>query len=80
MKSKVYIISEIRQLLEKNRGFCEEEIEQWVIDNEKLTVCQLLELKNDQPFEFLSTSLLIPSVLGKITKRLSEIGFELSAP
>ena len=35
MKSKAYIISEIRQLLEKNRGFCEEEIEQWVKDNEK---------------------------------------------
>ena len=47
MKSKVYIISEIRKLLEQNRGFCEEEIEQWVIDNEKLTVCQLLELKTD---------------------------------
>jgi hypothetical protein len=25
MKSKVYIISEIRKLLEQNRGFCEEE-------------------------------------------------------
>lgn len=47
MKSKVYIISEIRKLLEQNRGFCEEEIEQWVIDNEKMTVCQLLELKTD---------------------------------
>jgi hypothetical protein len=47
MKSKVYIISEIRKLLEQNRGLCEEEIEQWVIDNDKLTVCQLLELKND---------------------------------
>jgi hypothetical protein len=47
MKSKVYIISEIRQLLEKNRGFCEEEIDEWVKENEEMSVCELLELKNE---------------------------------
>ena len=47
MKSKVYIISEIRQLLEKNRGLCEEEIDQWVVDNDGMSVCKLLELKNE---------------------------------
>jgi hypothetical protein len=47
MKSKVYIISEIRQLLEKNRGLCEEEIDQWVTDNDNMSVCKLLELKNE---------------------------------
>ena len=47
MKSKVYILSEIRQLLEKNRGFCEEEIEQWVTDNGDMTICKLLEFKSE---------------------------------
>jgi hypothetical protein len=47
MKSKAYILTEIRQLLEKNRGFCEEEIDEWVTENEKMTVCQLLELKQE---------------------------------
>jgi|TARA_B110000240_G_scaffold178133_1_gene207314 hypothetical protein len=47
MKSKVYIISEIRKLLEQNRGFCEEEIEQWVADNGDMTICKLLEFKGD---------------------------------
>jgi len=47
MKSKVYIISEIRKLLERNRGFCEEEIEQWVADNGDMTICKLLEFTGD---------------------------------
>jgi hypothetical protein len=47
MKSKAYILTEIRQLLEKNRGFCEEEADEWVTENEKMTVCQLLELKQE---------------------------------
>jgi hypothetical protein len=47
MKSKAYILTEIRQLLKKNRGFCEEEIDEWVTENEKMTVCQLLELKQE---------------------------------
>ena len=47
MKSKAYILTEIRQLLEKNRGFCEEEVDEWVTENEKMTVCQLLELKQE---------------------------------
>ena len=47
MKSKVYILSEIRKLLEKNRGFCEEEIEQWVADNGDMTICKLLEFKSE---------------------------------
>lgn len=47
MKSKAYILTEIRQLLNKNRGFCEEEIDEWVTENEKMTVCQLLELKQE---------------------------------
>jgi|TARA_R110002094_G_scaffold170122_1_gene152370 hypothetical protein len=47
MKSKVYILSEIRELLKNNRGFCPEEIEVWVVDNEDMSVCQLLELKKE---------------------------------
>ena len=47
MKSKAYILTEIRQLLKNNRGFCEEEIDEWVTENEKMTVCQLLELKQE---------------------------------
>lgn len=47
MKSKAYILTEIRQLLKKNRGFCEQEIDEWVTENEKMTVCQLLELKQE---------------------------------
>ncbi len=45
MKSKAFILRQIGELLEKNRGLCEEEIEQWYKDNESKTVYELLTFK-----------------------------------
>jgi hypothetical protein len=38
MKSKAYILMQISELLGKNRGLCEEEINEWVVENTKMTV------------------------------------------
>ena len=38
MKSKAYILLQIRELLKKNRGFCDEEVDIWAKENEKKTV------------------------------------------
>ena len=45
MKSKAFILRQIGERLEKNRGLCEEEIEQWYKDNESKTVYELLTFK-----------------------------------
>jgi hypothetical protein len=47
MKSKAYILRQISELLEKNRGLCEEEITQWVEENESKTVYELLTIKKE---------------------------------
>jgi hypothetical protein len=45
MKSKAFILRQIGELLEKNRGLCEEETQQWYKDNESKTVYELLTFK-----------------------------------
>ena len=45
MKSKAFILRQIGELLEKNRGLCEEEIQQWYKDNGSKTVYELLTFK-----------------------------------
>jgi|TARA_Y100000389_G_scaffold53435_1_gene49301 hypothetical protein len=45
MKSKAFILRQIGELLEKNRGLCEQEVEQWFKDNESKTVYELLTFK-----------------------------------
>ena len=45
MKSKAFILRQIGELLEKNRGFCDEEIEEWYKENEDKTVYELLTIK-----------------------------------
>jgi hypothetical protein len=45
MKSKAYILMQIEELLEKNRGLCEEEIEEWKENNKDKTVYELLTFK-----------------------------------
>jgi hypothetical protein len=45
MKSKAYILMQIEELLEKNRGLCEEEIEEWKEQNKDMTVYELLTFK-----------------------------------
>jgi hypothetical protein len=47
MKSKVYIMMEIGELLRKNRGLCDEEVEDWIKENEEKTVCELLTYKKE---------------------------------
>tara|TARA_R110000851_G_scaffold72379_2_gene160392 strand:+ start:87 stop:284 length:198 start_codon:yes stop_codon:yes gene_type:complete len=47
MKSKAYILRQISELLEKNRGLCEQEITQWVEENESKTVYELLTIKKE---------------------------------
>ena len=47
MKSKAYILRQISELLEKNRGLCEEEITQRVEENESKTVYELLTIKKE---------------------------------
>ena len=41
MKSKAFILRQIGELLEKNRGMCEQEIEDWIKENDK-------ELKHEE--------------------------------
>ena len=45
MKSKAFILRQIGELLEKNRGLCEQEVDQWFKDNESKTVYELLTFK-----------------------------------
>jgi len=47
MKSKAYILLQIRELLIKNRGFCDEEVDIWAKENEKKTVYELLTFKKE---------------------------------
>jgi hypothetical protein len=47
MKSKAYILRQISELLEKNRGLCDEEIEEWIKENEEKTVYELLTIKKE---------------------------------
>jgi hypothetical protein len=45
MKSKAFILRQIGELLDKNRGLCEEEIQEWFKENEDKTVYELLTIK-----------------------------------
>lgn len=45
MKSKAYILMQIGELLKKNRGLCDEEVDWWMKDNENKTVYELLTFK-----------------------------------
>jgi hypothetical protein len=47
MKSKAFILRQIGELLEKNRGLCDEEIEEWFKENENKTVYELLVIKKE---------------------------------
>jgi hypothetical protein len=47
MKSKAYILMQIGELLEKNRGLCQEEIEEWKEENKEKTVYELLTIKKE---------------------------------
>jgi hypothetical protein len=47
MKSKAFILRQIGELLEKNRGLCDEEIEEWILENENKTVYELLVIKKE---------------------------------
>ena len=45
MKSKAFILRQIGELLESNRGMCQEEIQEWIGKNEEKTVYELLTFK-----------------------------------
>ena len=45
MKSKAYILMQIKKLLDTNRGLCEDEADQWIEDNKEKTVYELLTIK-----------------------------------
>ena len=47
MKSKSFILIQIEELLAKNRGLCEEEIEDWKAENADKTVYELLTIKKE---------------------------------
>jgi hypothetical protein len=47
MKSKSFILMQIEELLAKNRGLCEEEIEDWKAENADKTVYELLTIKKE---------------------------------
>ena len=47
MKSKAFILRQIGELLDKNRGLCEQEIQQWVKDNESKAVYEVLTFKKE---------------------------------
>jgi hypothetical protein len=47
MKSKAYVLMQIKELLDTNRGLCEEEIEQWMEENKEKSVCELLVIKKE---------------------------------
>ena len=60
MKSKAFILHQITQLLEKNRGLCEEEIVQWKDENVDKTVYELLVIKKNlsEKMEFQDISIM----------------------
>ena len=47
MKSKAFILRQIGELLEKNRGYCEQEVTEWITENESKTVYELLTIKKE---------------------------------
>ena len=47
MKSKAYVLMQIKELLDTNRGLCEEEIEKWMEEHKETTVCELLVIKKE---------------------------------
>ena len=47
MKSKAYIMLQIGELLRKNRGLCDEEVDDWIKENEEKTVYELLTYKKE---------------------------------
>ena len=47
MKSKAYILMQIKELLKKNRGLCEEEVEEWINENGEKKVYELLVIKKE---------------------------------
>ena len=47
MKSKSYILMQIGDLLRTNRGLCDEEVEDWMKENEEKTVYELLVVKKE---------------------------------
>ena len=47
MKSKSYILMQISELLKKNRGLCDEEIDDWMKENEDKKVYELLVIKKE---------------------------------
>ena len=47
MKSKAFILRQIGELLEKNRGMCEQEVKEWMVQNEEKTVYELLTFKKE---------------------------------
>jgi hypothetical protein len=47
MKSKAFILRQIGELLEKNRGFCDQEVAEWITENESKTVYELLTIKKE---------------------------------
>jgi len=47
MKSKSYILMQIGDLLRTNRGLCDEEVEDWMKENEEKTVYELLVIKKE---------------------------------
>lgn len=47
MKSKAFILRQIGELLENNRGLCDEEIEEWFKEHENDTVYELLVIKKE---------------------------------
>jgi hypothetical protein len=47
MKSKAFILRQISELLEKNRGYCEQEVTEWITENESKTVYELLTIKKE---------------------------------
>jgi len=47
MKSKAYVMMQIKELLNTNRGMCEEEIGQWVEEHKETSVCELLTIKKE---------------------------------
>ena len=47
MKSKAFIFRQISELLEKNRGLCDTEVQEWIKENDKMTVYELLTFKKE---------------------------------
>jgi hypothetical protein len=61
MKSKAYILMQIGELLEKNRGLCPEEVKEWIKENEDKKVYELLVIKKElaeSPKEYADVSVM----------------------